>query len=172
MIARRRRNARQDLRLAVLDRPARQDRDTTIDVAPRRHAGGPVAALDDAGIEIDRMRHRLEVAIALGALVPFGFQFLQRLNQMVRRGDRVGAGAGLEHMHGKAAYFQAEPDYADLRAHHVAGGRLGNEAAIGAIAALQGRERTDTGALLLDYRLKMNPRGRLQARRLDGVERV
>ena len=77
MIARRAGNAGQNLRLAIRDRPARQYRDPAIDIAPGRHAGGPVAALDDAGIEIDRMRHRPEMPVGLGALVPFGFEFLQ-----------------------------------------------------------------------------------------------
>src|SRR3954453_21863141 len=122
MIARRRRNACQDLRLAVLDRPARQDRDPAIDVAPRRHAGGPIAAVDDAGIEIDRMRHRPEMTIALGALVPFDLEFFQRMNEMVGRRDRVGAGPGLEYMYGMAAHLQAKPDHANLRTHHLAGG--------------------------------------------------
>jgi len=47
-------------------------------------------------------------------------------------------------MHGMAAHFQAKPDHANLRAHHPTRGRLRNETGIGAIAALQGRERTDT----------------------------
>ena len=59
---------------------------------------------------------------------------------------------------GIAAHLQAKPDHADLRAHHVAAGRFRNEAGIGAIAALQGRERADAGALLLDHGLKVNPR--------------
>ena len=91
---------------------------------------------------------------------------------MIGRHDRVGAGAGLEHMHGKAAHLQAKPDHADLRAHHLAAGRLGNEAGIGAVAALQGRERADAGTLLLDHGLKVNPRGRLQARGLDRIQRI
>src|ERR1700710_1910782 len=109
MIARRRRDTRKNLGLAMLHRPARQNRDPAIDVAPCRHAGGPVAALDDTRIEIDRMRHRLEVTIALGALVPCVLEFLQRMNEMIRRGDGVGAGAGLEYMYGKAAHFEPEP---------------------------------------------------------------
>src|SRR5665647_3291820 len=162
----------EDLGLAVGDRPARQDRYSAIDVAPRRHAGGPVAALDDTGIEIDRMRHRLEMAVALGALVPFGLELFQRLDQMIGRGDRVGAGAGLEHMHRMAAHFQTKPDHADLRAYHLGAGRLGNETGVGAIAALQGRERADAGALLLDHGLEVNPRGRLQPCGPDRVERI
>src|SRR5205823_10750635 len=74
MIARRSRDVAQDLGLAIGDRPARQNRDPAIDIAPRRYAGGPVATPNDAGVEVDRMRHRLELAIAFGALVPFGLQ--------------------------------------------------------------------------------------------------
>src|SRR5207302_4415673 len=66
----------------------------------------------------------------------------------------------------------AKPDHADLRAHHLAAGRLGNEAGVGTVAALQGRERTDAGALFFDYGLEVNPPGRLQAGRLDRVQRI
>src|ERR1019366_850287 len=118
-------------------------RDPAIDVAPRRHAGSPVAAPDDAGIEIDRMRHRLEMTIALRALVPFGLELFQRLNEMVGRRDRIGAGAGLEHVHGMAAHLEAKPDHADLRGPPLAGCRLGDETAVGEIATLQGRECPD-----------------------------
>jgi hypothetical protein len=118
------------------------------------------------------MRHRPEVAIGFRPFVPLGFELLQRLDQMVGCGDRVRAGTGLEHVHGMAAHFEAKPDHADLRAHHLAGRRLRNEAGVGTIAALQGRERASAGALLLDHGLKMNPRGRLEARGLDCVERI
>ncbi len=91
MIARRRRDAGQNLVLAIGHRPARQDRDPAIDVAPGRHAGGPVAAFDDAGVEVDRMRHRLEMMIGLGALVPFDLELFQRVDQMIGCGDGVGA---------------------------------------------------------------------------------
>ncbi len=110
--------------------------------------------------------------IAPGALVPFGLELFQRPNEMIGRGDRIGAGACLEHMHGETPHLEAKPDDADLRAHHLAGCRLGNETGIGTIAALQGRERADAGALLLDDRLKMYPRGRLEARGPDRIERV
>ena len=54
----------------------------------------------------------------------------------------------------------------------VLAGRLRDEAGIGAIAALQGRERADAGALLLDHGLEMNARGRLQAGGLDRIQRI
>ena len=164
------RDAGEDLGLAVGNRPARQYSDSAIDIAPCRHAGGPVASLDDAGIKVDRMRHRHEMAIAFRALVPFGLEVFQRLNQMIGRRDRIRAGAGLEHMHGMAAHLETKPDYTDLRAHHLAGCRLRNETAVGAIAALQGRKRTDAGTLLLDHGLKVNSRGRLEARSPDRIE--
>src|SRR5436305_10003873 len=75
-------------------------------------------------------------------------------------------------MHGMAAHLEAKPDHADLRAHHPARGRLGNETGVGAIAALQSRERAEPGALLLDHGLKMNPRRGLEARSLDCIERI
>ena len=75
-------------------------------------------------------------------------------------------------MHGNTAHAQAEPDHTDLRAHHLAAGRFGNETGIGAIAALQRRERADAGAFFLDHALKVNPRGRLEAGGLDRIERI
>src|SRR3974390_2334137 len=102
------------LGLTLGDRPARQDRDPAIDVAPGRHAGSPIPALDDAGIEVDRMRQGLEVPIASRALIPIGLELFKGVDEMVGRGDRVRAAARLEHMHGMAAYFQAKPDHADL----------------------------------------------------------
>src|SRR3954453_10228184 len=98
--------ARLDFGVAVGDRPARQYRDPTIDIAPGRHAGGPVATFDDARIEIDRMGHGLEVSITAGTLVPFGLELFQRLQQMVSRRDRVRARAGLEHVHGMPRTFR------------------------------------------------------------------
>ncbi len=95
--------------------------------------------------------------VGLGALVPLNLELLQRLDQMIRRHDRVRAGAGMRDVNRVALHAQPEPDHADLGAHHLAVGRLGDEAGIGAVAALQGRERTDAGALLLDHRLEMNP---------------
>ena len=89
MVARGCGDAGKNLVLAIGDRPARQDRDATVDVAPGRHARGPVAALDDARIEIDRMHQRLEMAIGLGALVPLLFQLLQGVDQVIGRGDGV-----------------------------------------------------------------------------------
>ena len=83
------RNTRQNLGLRVRNRPARQDRDPAIDVTPGRHAGGPVTAFDDSGIEIDRMRQCLEMAIAFGTPVPFGLELMQAADQMKGRGDRV-----------------------------------------------------------------------------------
>ena len=111
------------------------------------------------------------MAIGFGALVPFGLELLQRMDQMIRRHDRIRAGACLEHMYGKAAYLQPEPDHADLRAHHPAAGRLGDEAGVGAIAALQGRKRADPGAFFLDHGLEMDAPGRLETGRLDRIER-
>src|SRR5260370_35748744 len=75
-------------------------------------------------------------------------------------------------MHGMTAHLETKPDHADLRAHHLAGGRLWNETGVGAVAALQGRERTDTGALLLDHGLKVDSSSRLQPRGPDRVERI
>src|SRR5271169_725776 len=75
-------------------------------------------------------------------------------------------------MHGMAAYFQAKPDHADLRAYHSAGGRLGYETGVGTIAAMQSRERADASAFLLDHRLEVNPCGRFQSSSLDGIKRV
>ena len=172
MIARRSRDAGEYLGLRVRDRPARQDRNPAIDVAPGRHAGSPVTAFDDSGIEIDRMRQCLEMAIAFGALVPFGLELLQAANQMKGRGDRIRAGSRLEHMDRMASHLEAKPDHADLRAYHLAAGRLGDEAGVGTVAALQGRERTDAGALFFDHGLKVNPPGRLKAGHLDRVERI
>src|SRR5262249_35659600 len=147
MIARGRRHAGENLLLAIGDRPAGQDRDAAVDVAPGRHAGGPVAALDDAGIEVDRVFYRLEVTVGPGALVPLDLELLQRVDQMIGRRDRIRAGARMRYVHGKAAHLQAKPDHADLRADHRTARRLRDEAGVGAIAALQGRERPDTGAL-------------------------
>src|SRR3984957_6441001 len=137
MVARGRGDVTKNFSLAIPDRPARQYRDPAIYIAPCRHAGGPVAALDDAGIEVDRMGHRLEVPVAPGALVPFGLELLQTVNEMVGGRDRIGTGAGLEHMHGMAAYFEAKPDNPHLRADHPAGGRFGNETGVGPVASLQ-----------------------------------
>src|SRR5436305_1042872 len=75
-------------------------------------------------------------------------------------------------MDGMAAHLEAKPDHADLRAHHLARGRLGNETGVGTIAALQGRERADARALLLDHGLKMYPRRGLEARGPDSIEGI
>src|SRR5215210_731173 len=103
MIARSGRYAAEDFGLAIRYRPARQYRDPAIDVAPGRHAGSPVAAFDNAGVEVDRMGHGLEMPVVLGALVPFGLELFQRVNEMVGRHDRVRARAGFEHVHGMSA---------------------------------------------------------------------
>src|SRR6266851_6160727 len=89
MIARSGRHTAENLGLAVGDRPARQYRDPAIDIAPCRHAGGPIAAFDDAGIEVDRVFHRLEMEIAPDALVPFGLEFFQRVNEMIGSGSNA-----------------------------------------------------------------------------------
>ena len=172
MVARGGRDAGQNLVLAIGNRPARQDGNPAIDVAPRRHAGRPVSALDDPRIEVDRMRQRLEMYVALRAPIPFRLQLLQRVDQVIGRHDGVGAGAGFEHMHGKTAHLETKPDHADLRTHHFASGRLGNETGIGPIAALQGRERADAGAFFFNHGLEVDPRRRLESSRLDRVERI
>src|SRR4030088_2491238 len=136
MIARSGRHTAENLGLAIGDRPARQYRDPAIDIAPCRHAGSPIAALDDAGGEVDRVCHRLEMEIAPGALVPFGLELFQRLNEVVCRGDGVRAGACLEHMYRETPHLQAKPDDTNLRAYHFAGCRLGNETGVGTVAAL------------------------------------
>src|SRR3954451_135158 len=164
--------ARLDFGLAVGDRPARQYRDPTIDIAPGRHAGGPVATLDDARIEIDRMGHSLEVSIIAGTLVPFGLELFQRLQQMVSRRDRVRARTGLEHVHGMSTHFQAKPDYAHLRAHHLAGSRLGNETGVGAIPALQRGERAHPCTFFLDHGLEVDAGGRLETCGLDRIQGI
>src|SRR4051794_11178813 len=119
MVARSGGYAGQNFVLTVLHRPARQDSDAAIDVAPCRHAGRPVAALDDAWIEIDRVAHSLEMAVAFRALVPGGLELLQCMDQVIGGGDRIRSGAGLEHVHGMAAHLEAKPDHADLRTHHT-----------------------------------------------------
>lgn len=68
-------DTRKNLLLVIGDRPARQHGNPAIDVAPGRHAGGPVAALDDAGVEVDGMVQRLEVTIGFRALVPLDLEF-------------------------------------------------------------------------------------------------
>src|SRR5690242_335918 len=73
---------------------------------------------------------------------------------------------------GLAAHLEAKPDHPDLRTHHPAAGRLRNETGVRAIAALQRREGTDTGALLLDDGLKVDPCRRSEACGLDCVQRV
>jgi hypothetical protein len=65
-----------------------------------------------------------------------------------------------------------EPDHPDLGANQLFRGRLGDQAAVGAVAALDGRQRANPGALLLDHRLEVNPRGRTQAGVADRVERI
>ena len=172
VVARGGRHAGQNFLLAFGNRPARQHRDPAIDVAPGRHAGRPVAALDDPGIEVERMGDRVEMAIGLGALVPVGLELLQRVDQIIGRHDRIGADAGLENVCREAAHLDAKPDHADLRADHGLAGRLRDEAGVGAVTALQGRERADAGALLLDHGLKMDSRGRFQAGGRDRIERI
>ena len=76
------------------------------------------------------------MTIGFRALVPLDLEFLQRLDQMIGRHDCVRAGAGEGDMGRMALHPQAKPDHADLRAHHLAAGRLRDEAGIGTIAAL------------------------------------
>src|SRR5207249_61777 len=121
---------------------------------------GPVATLDDSRIEVDRMDQRLEMTVARSTSVPLGLEFLQHFDQMIGRHDRVRTGGCMRDMDGMAADFEAKPDDPNLRTHHPAAGRLRDETGVRAVTPLQRRERTDTGALLLDDGLKVNPRGR------------
>src|SRR6186713_3141404 len=87
-------DAGDDLGLAVGDGPTRQDADATIDVAPCGNARSPVAALDDTRVEIERMVELAEMAMGFGALVPFGLQPFEGLDQMKGGLDRIRSGAG------------------------------------------------------------------------------
>src|SRR6187402_178604 len=94
-----------DLGLGVGDLPAGQDANAAIDIAPGWDAGGPVTALDDSRVEIERMIDRLERGMRLGAPVPLGFETFELLDQMNGGLDRIRASPGARDMDGYPAHF-------------------------------------------------------------------
>src|SRR5690606_7813200 len=93
------------------------DRNAGVEAAPGRHRGGPVAALDLADVEVDRVVEGLEVPVAALALVPALLQDAQGLDQAVGRLDRVGARARVADVHRQPAYRHLEPQYAAVGTH-------------------------------------------------------
>ena len=85
--------------------------------------------------------------------------------------DRVGAPGGVRSVGRLAANLEPKPDHPDLGAQHVSVGGFDDEAGVGPVAALEGRERPEAGALLLDHRLEVDPAPRREAGSLEGVER-
>ena len=91
---------------------------------------------------------------------------------MKRSLDRVRASAGAGDVNRHALDLETEPDHADLGAHQSAVCRLRDQAGVGAIAALQRRERAHSGAFFLDHRLQMDAALRGQSRRLQRIQCV
>ena len=83
------RHWRADLPGRIGRAPARIDRDAAVDPAPGRHRGGPVAALDPADIEVDRVRLALEVRTASLVGVPARLQLAQGADHPVGGVDGV-----------------------------------------------------------------------------------
>jgi hypothetical protein len=110
--------------------------------------------------------------MGLCALVPFGLQSFEALYQVIGSLDGIRARAGARDVNGQSSNSQAEPDHADLRAHQLSVGGFGDQARIGAIAALQCREGAEPGALLFDHRLQMDAALRLEPGRFERVDRV
>ena len=84
------------------------DRDAAIEPAPGRHRGGPVAALDLADVEVDRVRIVGEMLVRVAALVPGRLEPAQRRDDPVGGVDGVRAGAHVAHMDRVAAHLDLE----------------------------------------------------------------
>ena len=155
----------------VGERHARQHGDAAVDLAPGGRRARPVAAGDLAGVELDRVGDAAEPGVRLDPLVELAGVAAQRLDQAEGGEDGIGAALALADVHGPAADAQAEPHDADGAAQDPGGGRLRDQAGVGAVAARQRRERAVAGRLLLGHGLHVDVGGGQIAGRAQRVER-
>ena len=120
------------------------------------------------------MRIVLEMLVRRLARVPLRLEPAQRRDHPVGGVDGVGAGAHLAHMHRMAADLDLEPDHADIGAHELLLLGLGDQRGVGAVAAQMRHQRAVAGGFLLDHRLHVDGRGRLQpeARSASSAKRL
>ncbi len=103
--------------------------------------------------------------------VPAFLELTQIADHAVDCIDGVGARAHLAHMHGDAAHLDLEPEHAGVGAHqHLLLG-LGDQAGIGPVAPEVRHQRAVARRFLLDDRLQIDRRRRLQADAAERIER-
>jgi len=147
------------------------DRDTAVDRAPGGHRGGPVAALDPAHVEVDRVVEFREMRMGRLAGVPLRLERAQRGDHPEARLDGVRAGARLADMNRPARDADAKPQHAAIGAHELFVLRLGDQRGVGPVAPRHARQRAVARAFLLDHRLQMDRGGGLKTDPPKRVER-
>ena len=150
---------------------AGEDGEAAFDLAPGWNRAEPVAAADLAAGELHRVLDMAEPGMALRPLVDARREGHEVGNVVIGGEDGAGAGLGLQHMNRLAENAQAEPDRAELGAKQLVLHRLGDQAGVGAVAALERRQRAVAGALLLAHRLDEHVARRGEAGVAERVER-
>lgn len=157
------------------------------------HRGIPLAALDAAQVDVDRVGHVGKGGMAAPGRIPLGLQRLQVGHHRLRRLDRVQAAAHVAHMGRPAGQRDLQPQHADLGAHQRLGKGLGNDDGVevgqprlghglldadatsrgGACAApLQlgdNRQRAVAGVFLVHHGVEAHDAGRLPAQTGQGL---